>query len=50
MKMKQFKKGIELYNQSLEIAKEVYGANHPQVCADKCRMDTFYVIQIWLML
>ena len=33
MKKKQHAKAIALYKESLDTAKEVYGANHPQVCS-----------------
>ena len=31
MKNKQYAQGIELYKKTLDIAREVYGASHPQV-------------------
>lgn len=33
MKQKQHKKAIDLYTSSLDVAKEIYGADHPQVGA-----------------
>lgn len=41
MKKKQYKEAIRMFTESLDIAKEVYGMDHPQVSSVE-KLGTFY--------